>query len=285
MRKIRFIQVCSLAVLAAGSYTLAATASRSLVLVQDGRANATIVLSAKPRAAAQLAAFDLQHYLQKISGAKVPIVREPARVEGNRILVGHSKSTEKLGYHNKDFAEQEYTIKTFPTTLLLMGYDGEELADVRYEDYGSLYKAASGPIASCYAVHAFLEKILGVRWYYPNEDIGEVVPVSATIAAKYLNIRRIPDAPIRPNYPFFINTKNLYFTDWDKPEKFQSSLIDPRASLLYWIRHRFLGSMQYNANHSFHGYDVAFGKSHPEWFSTKSYAKMQQLEYQSDIQP
>ncbi|MDP7162482.1 MAG: DUF4838 domain-containing protein, partial [Phycisphaerae bacterium] len=186
---------------------------------------------------------------------------------------------------NKDFARQEYAIKTFPKTLLMMGCDRDEFSNVRYEDYSSLYKSTSGAIASCYAVHAFLEKVLGVRWYYPNEDIGEIVPTSATIAVGDLDIRRSPDAPIRPNYPLFTNTKTLYFTDWDKPEKFLSSWVNPRTSLLYWLRHRFWGSLRYNANHSFHGYDVAFGKSHPEWFSTKSYAKMQKLNYQSDIQP
>jgi len=285
MRNVRFTLICSLVALAAGSCTLAATASGSLVLVQDGRANATIVLAAKPTGSAQLAAFELQHYIQKISGAKLPIVREPARVKGNRILVGSSKATARLGCRNKDFARQEYAIKTFPKTLLMMGCDRDEFSNVRYEDYGSLYKGTSGAIASCYAVHAFLEKVLGVRWYYPNEDIGEVVPESATIAVGDLDIRRTPDAPNRPVYPLFTNTKTLYFTDWDKREKFQSSWVDNRQSLLYWIRHRFWGSMRYNANHSFVDYDVAFGKSHPEWFSTKSYAKMQKLDYQSDIQP
>ncbi|MDP7163579.1 MAG: DUF4838 domain-containing protein, partial [Phycisphaerae bacterium] len=256
-----------------------------LVLVQDGRANATIVLAAKPTGSAQLAAFELQHYIQKISGAKLPIVREPARVKGNRILVGHSKATEKLGFRNKDFARQEYAIKIFPKTLLLMGYDGQEFPDVRYEDYGSLYKATSGAIATCYAVHAFLEKVLGVRWYYPNEEIGEIVPNAPTVTVGALDIRRSPDARVRQIYPLFSNTERLYFTDWDKREAFQSSWINARTSLLYWIRNRYWGGMRYGTSHAFHGYDIAFGKSHPEWFSTKSYARMKQLRYQGGVQP
>ena len=82
MRNVRSALVCSLVALAAGSCTLAATASGSLVLVQDGRANATIVLAAKPTGSAQLAAFELQHYIQKISGAKLPIVRDPGHDRG-----------------------------------------------------------------------------------------------------------------------------------------------------------------------------------------------------------
>ncbi len=101
----------------------AANAGESVQLVVDSRPRATILLAEKPTASAQLAAYELQHYIQKISGAKLPIVREPARVEDNRILVGHSKAAKQLGCRNEDFAEQEYTIRTFPEVLLLAGYD------------------------------------------------------------------------------------------------------------------------------------------------------------------
>ncbi|MCH8054152.1 MAG: hypothetical protein IH895_08840 [Planctomycetes bacterium] len=261
------------------------SAGEALQIVVDNRPNATIVLAEKPRAAAQLAAYELQYYLEKISGAKLPIVREPAEMSGNRILVGESKATWDLGYANKDFRNQEYLIKTLPNTLVLMGRDDDEFFEIDYTSYNSLYKAASGPLATYYAAHDFLEKTLGVRWYYPNEEIGEILTTSATVAVKDLNIRRSPDAPVRHSYPLFSNTKTLYFNDWDDRRKFQSSLVDARQSLLYWIRNRHWASMKYNANHSFHGYDIAFGKSHPEWFSTKSYAKMQQLRYQSEVQP
>ena len=285
MRNVRFIVAFSLAALAEGGCTLTASASGSLLLVEDGRPNATIVLAAKPRAAAQLAAFELQHYIQKVSGAELPIAREPATVQGNRILVGHSKATEKLGYLNEDFAEQEYAIMTFPKALLLMGHDEEEFSDVRYEDSRSLYKAASGPIGTCYAVHAFLEKALGVRWYYPNEELGEVIPASTTVAVKDLVIRRRPDMPVRSIYPLYINTERLYFTEWDQPRKFQSSWVNTRTSLLYWIRNRFWGGTRHSTNHSFDYLDKAFGEDHPEWFSTKSYDKMRQVDYQMAVQP
>ncbi|HJN15554.1 MAG TPA: DUF4838 domain-containing protein [Armatimonadota bacterium] len=271
--------------LAFGCVSLRAQTPDPLVLVRDGQPQSTIVLAAEPRASAQLAAFELQHYLQKMSGATIPIAREPGEVTGARILVGASAATLALGHAVDDLGEQEYVIKTLPETLLLVGHDGPSVADVQYEDYRSLYDAASGPIGTCYAVHAFLENTLGVRWYYPNEEMGEVVPSSATIAVGELDVRRRPDAPIRQIYPLFSNTEQLYYTDWDQPTKFQSSWVNARTSLLYWIRNRLWGAMRYGANHSFHGYDVAFGESHPEWFSTKSYERMKQLRYQGGVQP
>ena len=259
--------------------------ARALTLVEDGTPKATILLGSEPTGSAQLAAYELQHYLKKISGATLPIVREPGPATGTMVLVGESNAARDLGYGNETFSEQEYAIKSFPNALLLMGHDGRHPQEVRYEEYRSLYEVGSKPIGTCYAVHTFLEKVLGVRWYYPNEDIGEVVPRAATVAIDAVSIRRRPDAPIRSIYPLFSNTAKLTFTDWDQPKEFQSSWVDPRLSLLYWIRNRLWGAMRYNANHSFHGYDAAFGESHPEWFSTKSYERMKQLRYQGEVQP
>ncbi|MBP88037.1 MAG: hypothetical protein CMJ64_15145 [Planctomycetaceae bacterium] len=176
-------------------------------------------------------------------------------------------------------------IKTFPDALLLMGHDGQDFSTVRYDDYGSIYAAATKPIGTCYAAHTLLENTLGVRWYYPSEEVGQVAPTSAHVVVKNLNIRRRPDAPVRSIYPLFINTERLYFTEWDQPQKFQSSWVNARTSLLYWIRNRFWGGMRHNANHSFSYYDRAFGQSHPEWFSSKSYVRMKQLNYQTEVQP
>ena len=104
------------AVLASASHVYAD--GEGLTLVADGRAQATIVLAAKPTAAAQLAAFELQYHVKKISGAKLPIVREPQAVEGTAILVGESSATRTLGYPHAALDEQEYVIKTFPDALL-----------------------------------------------------------------------------------------------------------------------------------------------------------------------
>jgi hypothetical protein len=273
--------------LAAGS---AMSLAQELRLVLAGRPLATVVIAERPTGSAQLAAYELRHYVEKMSGAELPIVREPQAVEGTRILVGESAATRALGSANADLKPQEYVIRTFPDALLLMGRDKEYFEEVRYEDPGefnSIYNAVVGDslIGTCYAVHDFLENTLGVRWYYPNEEIGEVVPSIQDIAIRDLDIRRTPDAPVRGIYPLYTNSKRLYYTDMDEPEKFEASWVDPRVSLLYWIRNRYWGAMLYNANHSFDYTGPAFGESHPEWFSTKSYERMRQLNYQSEVQP
>ena len=206
-------------------------------------------------------------------------------VADKRILVGDSKATKTLGYTNDGFQSQEFLITTHADTLVLIGRDHDNFSEIDYRSYLSIYNGLPGSMATCYAVHSLLEHALGVRWYYPNEELGEVVPRRRTTTVKDLNVRRKPDAPVRILYPLFSNTERLYFTDYDQPEKFQASWADARQSLLYWIRLRYWGGMRYNANHSFHGYDKAFGQSHPEWFSTKSFDRMKQLRYQGAVQP
>ena len=282
---VRSLQLCPVLLLWAWASEAGSVEAADLVLVEDGKPRATILLSAKPTAATQLAAYELQHYLEKISGGRLPIVREPKRVEGSVILVGESQRSRELGFEHQGFARQEYVIKTHRDGLLLMGHDGQLFDPVRYDSYASLYAAVSQPIGTCYAVHSFLENQLGVKWYLPNESLGEVVPRSRDIVVKALAIRRRPDLPVRSIYPLFTNTERLFFNQWDKPQEFQAAWVNARTSLLYWVRNRFWGGMRHNANHSFSYFDRAFGASHPEWFSTKSLDRMKQLNFQSEVQP
>lgn len=280
----RLLMVGSLLLLAGPTGSMAANEA-NLVLVESGKPRASILLSQKPTASAQLAAFELQFYLEKISGGRLPIVREPARVAGTVILVGESQRSRALGFHHKDFLRQEYVVQTHRDGLLLMGHDGQEFTAVQYDSYSSLYAAGSHPIGTCYAVHSFLENQLGVKWYLPNQALGEVVPKHQTIPLTPVSVRRRPDLLVRSIYPLFTNTEKLTFTQWDKRQEFKSSWVNARTSLLYWIRNRVWGAKQHNANHSFSYYDKAFGASHPEWFSTKSLGRMKQLNFQTDIQP
>ena len=203
--------------LAAGSAWGGSVTAAEVSLVTGGKPRATIVLSDMPTSASQLAAFELRHFVEKISGARLPIVREPNRVQGTVILVGESRRSRALGVEQKGLAPQEYVVRTHRNGLLLMGHDGRHFDPVVYESYSSLYKAASGPIGTCYAVHSFLENQLGVKWYLPSESLGAVVPRSLDIVIKDLAIQRCPDAPVRSVYPLFANTERLGFNQWDKP--------------------------------------------------------------------
>ena len=108
MTKIQLLTAMSLAAAAACNRADAATHVR---LVEDGQPQATIILAERPTRAAQMAAAELQHHIELITGARLAVVREPTAVtDGARILVGATQAATALGLPGKPFQEQEYLI-------------------------------------------------------------------------------------------------------------------------------------------------------------------------------
>ncbi len=94
-----------------------------LVLASGGRPKAPIVVARQPSAVAEFAAAELQGHVRRVTGALLLIVRDDARVTGNRILVGESAATRALGLTSRSFKPQEYLIRADARTLVLMGRD------------------------------------------------------------------------------------------------------------------------------------------------------------------
>ncbi len=168
---------------AAKSGARAAAPDPEIVLAQDGQARATIVTAEAPTPNAKAAAAELQTYVEKISGAKLPIATDAAPPDGPLILVGRSSVTERIpdlqipSGHTKNLLEEGFVIRTHGNRLVLAGNDDEPCFGTRY------------------AVAEFLHT-LGVRWFMPGER-GEVVPKMATIAVKPMDVRQRPDFPMR----------------------------------------------------------------------------------------
>jgi hypothetical protein len=98
-------------------------------LVRDGEPAATIVLAETPSTSAEFAAAELQHHIWKITGAELPVVHEPERVSGPRVLVGEGEATRALGLKSRDFADQEYLVRFAPDALILIGRDASPSAN------------------------------------------------------------------------------------------------------------------------------------------------------------
>jgi hypothetical protein len=76
-------------------------AAADMVIVQEGQPRATIVVAqdaAGPvKQKLQLAAEELQTYVQKMSGAKLPILDDSQNPNGPLLLVGRSRFSDALG--------------------------------------------------------------------------------------------------------------------------------------------------------------------------------------------
>ncbi len=168
----------SIAALAVG----AGAEAQGMTLTRDGQPRATIVVAADAGEKVKLAAEELQTYLQKISGAKLPITTDTEQPSGVLILVGKSRLTEALpvaipaGLTNAR-REEGFVIYCRGDRLLLAGND-------------------AGPYHGTeYAVYTFLQR-LGVRWFMPG-DFGEYVPRQATISVPELRVTERPDFLMR----------------------------------------------------------------------------------------
>ena len=230
-----------------------------LVLVREGRPEAAIVLATRATQAAQLAAYELQYHLEKISGARVPIVTDTAEVEEPRILVGQSRYTEQLGLRGGDFKPQEYLIRIAPGTLILMGRDAPDYEKI---DYQASLSTPIFPIidwmvdnsewfaerATMYAVYDFLERFCRVRWYAPGE-LGLVHPTWATVMlATGQEVRRAPAMKYR-----WMTQKRYPAQLYPLAPPAGWTAISHREQRLFYHRHR-IGGEPYDSGHTFYGY-------------------------------
>ncbi|MBI1311230.1 tetratricopeptide repeat protein [bacterium] len=94
-------------------------------LVRDGQPKAEIVIAEPSPRTTKLAAQELQHYVEKISGAKLPIVNSPTDTSVVRVFVGRSAHTDRLGLSIDDLKAGAYRMKSGDGWLALLGDDAD----------------------------------------------------------------------------------------------------------------------------------------------------------------
>ena len=230
--------------------------------------HATIVLARKPAKAARLAAAELQYHIELVTGIKLPVEQESAKISGSRILVGSGIETQKLGLSGDDMESQEYLISFFPDTVVIMGRDKEDYGEMDYETGNGLpdFFDEQGTL---YATYDFLERYCGVRWYFPT-DLGIVFTTSERIVAGGNNLRRSPAMKYR-----FVDIAYRFpldLTGDTVPAESPVPVLPVREHHLFYLRNRIGGSV-YAVNHSFNGWYERFWnpdnpqKHHPGLFA------------------
>ena len=98
-------------------------AAAELSLTLDGQPQAEIILADKPPRSTRLAAHELQTYVEKISGAKLPIVSQPSGTHPVKIYIGQSSHTDRLKITTQGLQYGAYRIVSGPDWLVLIGDD------------------------------------------------------------------------------------------------------------------------------------------------------------------
>ena len=259
--------------------------NKPLILVADGKPQATIVISSVKSKTLEFAVLELNFHIWQITGVRLPVVYDQQKVNGTRILVGKSLATDNLGIDLSGLKDQEYLVSSSTGTLILIGKDdpdsglpsrtdGDFLAfdsrspdgicqTYKNEDIAHLPDLYSN-IGTLYAVYDFLENDCGVRWYAPGE-LGVVADKQANITIETGERRR---SPVMTYREVFLS----------KPAVAAYPSYTPYDKTLWLLRMRAGGENVLPGNHSFYGYYDRFSKrygkhtgrfesDHPEFFA------------------
>ncbi len=137
--------LCMLTVGVLSRWCLAA----DVALVEDGRSAYVIAVSEKASESEKFAAEELQSHIEKISGAKLPVVSQPPAPGAKAVLLGADL------YPGRDAPDWK-----------AMGDDGFLLS---VQADGPIVIAGGRKRGTLYGVYTLLERI-GVRWWTPTES-------------------------------------------------------------------------------------------------------------------
>ena len=229
-----------------GALSVAFAEQDPLSLTRDGSPLATIVVADRPlpllvvggmgqRLLTQrYAAEELQGYIEKISGARLPIVTaSEAPPHGTLILVGRSALSED--YQIQSPAKPEgILIIDFPRGVAILG----EVAPVGANNWEQ--EVDRGTL---HAVYAFLEQFLDLRGYVSDEsqdeDFGLYLPHSPTLTlVSPIEFIDAPAYAMRPGGGYVPH---------------------PRQGSAFLFR----------GGHTHRGWDKRYANSHPEYFALK----------------
>jgi hypothetical protein len=141
-----------------------------LDVVQDGRSDYKIVIPSQSIPSEKYAAEELQAYLEKMTGAKLPIITDAETSSRHEIVLGE---TSRPGIAKAKAKYGGY------------GTDGFRLAT----EGSRLFITGGRPRGTLNGVYSLLEEQLGVRWFTPEL---EEVPKTPQIYLRKLNETKLP---------------------------------------------------------------------------------------------
>ena len=205
--------------------------AESIVLARNGKPAATIVVPADAGPAMKEAAAELSSYVGKLSGVKLPIHSAGGSVQGAALILGDKEAP-------------------LPPVVAPREQHALETFSVRVAD-GNVYFGGRSPEAITYAVLAFIEDDLGVRWFAPG-DLWEYLPphkkgeLTAEVSSRVVT----PDTPMRRIGAMAASPS---LRTWLRRNRARS-LTEPR-------RYNFTSNMLYDAFPA-----EKFGKTNPDYF-------------------
>ncbi len=189
--------------------------TKPLILVSGGNANARIVLADRPdllglnyagwrldkTRSVRYAAEFLQRYLKMITGVTVPIITDVATGASRPLIcVGRSRFTAFLEKERQALPPEGFILRREGNVVAIAGEIAPEtdLLEYRGADRGTFF-----------GVLEFLERVGGVRWYFPHE-LGAVIPKKNHLQVDNLNLVKYPFFPMRTGAVYHAETTDEF---------------------------------------------------------------------------
>ncbi len=241
--------------------------SDQLLLVVDGRPASTIVVADDADWWQRMAAGWLQTYVERATGARLPLANESEAVGGTLISVGHTRLAASAGISTNDLKWDGCRLAVRGNVLYLLGRDStgagrgdpspQKLRDFHELDpwspdriHGIKGSDLAGANGTCKAVVTFLESVCDVRWFMPF-DQGIVVPKRDT-----LSVPRSFEKVVVPPFAYAIGSF-LY----GSPRLYPSAYAN---NLRYGIRLKTFGGHSW-----YHWVSKGLFQEHPEYFAMR----------------
>ena len=245
------------------------------LIARGGAARATIVVEQDAGRVAQFAARELQSYLNRVTGAFLPVVAKLPVEEVNIIVLGHSRLSRQHGVAVDSLKRDGFIIRRAGRHLFLAGrddrsFDLQSYVECRTEPphYGHGWRDRHGTpeCATAFAVYSFLERAAGVRWYFPG-PMGEIVPHRPDLSVGAVDVADEPAMVCRWNkWDGGTHAWPGDFRQWRMTDYVDMKLND-RDATLWGVRNR-RSTLKVPMNHMplAMWWVQRFGKEHPEYF-------------------
>lgn len=204
--------------------------------VSAGESKGDVIIVPQPASSVvDLAARDLQYYVEVATGVRMPILPEGSDIPTSatrRIYLGATRAALAAGLDPARLPRDAYLIRKSGDVAYLVGADGKG---------GPIDGGLRTPVGTLFAVYDVLDNDLGVRWLWPGKS-GEFVPKRATFQI------RDRDETVQPRFRF-------------------CGLRTERPEEILWMRRmRMHGADGMEYGHSFGDWGKKYFAEHPDWF-------------------
>lgn len=231
-----------------------------VMLVEDGRSVAPVVLFEDAPPKTRQAVEELVDYIEKISGARPELIDgEPESIPETAIWIGYQPMLDSL-FPQTDFDfehPEEILIAANGDHLVIAGRDRWLPDHLNVEGRSFLIEGFQQEYGTANAVYTFIQDYLDVRWLFPGE-LGEDIITQETISFEPFEYRYHPQFRLRSGLFRLsaLGDGRGHSHHWVRRQRLQLDSAGAGASLLDLI-----------GGHGFGDWWERFGEEHPEYFA------------------